>query len=199
MDCRALDIEEVLILKPRRFGDRRGFFEQVQHEREHAEAGIERRFVQLNWSRSERHVLRGLHYQLNNPQDKLITVIRGEIFDVAVDIRRGSPTFGKWVGAVLSEGNGEQIYVPAGFAHGFLVLSDLADIIYHCSSFYDPDDEQAIRWNDPDLGIDWPLDGVDPVVSERDAANPFLAGRDDSLLPFFAGSRSHGGVDRDDG
>ena len=186
MDCRALEIEEVKILKPRRFGDRRGFFEQVHHEREYAEFGIRERFVQLNWSRSTRHVLRGLHYQLDRPQAKLITVTRGEIFDVAVDIRRGSPTFGRWAAAFLSDCDGQQLYVPAGFAHGFLVLSDGADIIYHCSSFYDPDDEQSIRWDDPDLGIDWPLEGIDPIVSDRDAANPFLADKEEPLLPVFA-------------
>lgn len=183
-----------MLLTPRRFGDRRGFFEQVHHRRDYAEIGIRADFVQLNWSRSKRHVLRGLHYQLDHPQSKLITVIRGEIFDVAVDIRRGSSTFGKWVGAVLSEENARQIYVPHGFAHGFLVLSDSVDIIYHCSGFYAPDDEQSLRWDDPDIGIDWPLASVDPIVSARDAANPYLAAKNDSQLPVFAQRGGTNGV-----
>jgi len=167
MDVINLEIEGVKLVKPHRFDDGRGFFQQTYHEKQYQEAGISSRFVQDNWSHSSKGVLRGLHYQLKNPQAKLVSVLRGEVFDVAVDIRRGSPTFGKWVGEVLSAENGCQLYVPEGFAHGFLVLSDTVDFLYKCSDFYTPGDEYGIRWDDPALGIQWPVE-VEPVLAEKD-------------------------------
>ena len=150
MNVISLEIPDVKLVKPRVFPDDRGFFLQSYHCEQYREAGIEVRFVQDNWSRSVKGVLRGLHYQLNNPQDKLISVVRGAVFDVAVDIRRGSPTFGLWVGEILSDDNKHQMFVPKGFAHGFCVLSDEVDFVYKCSDFYTPGDEYGIRWNDLD-------------------------------------------------
>ena len=187
MEVKSLEIEEVKIAVPRRFGDERGFFEQLYHQREYIQGGIDGQFVQFNWSRSRKGVLRGLHYQLANPQAKLITVVRGAIFDVAVDIRKGSPTFGKWVGAELSEENGEQLFIPEGFAHGFNVLSDTVDLIYQCSRFYAPGDEYGIQWNDPDLGIQWPEVGDEPIVSDKDKANPTLSAQSERKLPSYGG------------
>jgi dTDP-4-dehydrorhamnose 3,5-epimerase len=172
MNVENLSIPDVKLIKPRVFPDARGFFLQTYHERQYREAGIDVRFVQDNWSHSSKGVLRGLHYQLKNPQAKLVSVLRGEVFDVAVDIRRGSPTFGKWVGAILSAENKHQLYVPTGFAHGFCVLSEEVDFFYKCSDFYTPGDEYGICWNDPDLGIQWPLNEVQ--VSEKDKAALFL-------------------------
>ena len=172
MDVVSLEIEDVKLIKPRFFPDERGFFQQTYHERQYRDAGIDVRFVQDNWSRSAKGVLRGLHYQLKNPQDKLVSVIRGEVFDVAVDIRKGSPTFGKWVGTVLSEENHHQLFVPKGFAHGFCVLSDEADFLYKCSDFYTSGDEYGIRWNDPALGIVWPLSNV--ILADKDVQAPLL-------------------------
>ena len=177
-------IPEVKLLTPRRFNDDRGFFQQTYHYKQYAEAGITTRFVQDNWSRSSAGVLRGLHYQLKNPQAKLVSVIRGKVFDVAVDIRRGSPTFGKWVGEVLSAENGCQLYVPEGFAHGFLVLSDVVDFQYKCSDFYTPGDEYGVRWNDPEIGISWPFEG-NPILAEKDEMAPFLRDVPDVNLPIF--------------
>lgn len=174
MEIENLQIPDVKLLKPRRFKDERGFFQQTYHAGQYAAAGIEARFVQDNWSRSTKGVLRGLHYQLTHPQAKLVSVIRGEVFDVAVDLRRTSPTFGRWVGAILSEENAHQLYVPKGFAHGFLVLSDQVDFIYKCDDFYTPSDEYGVIWNDQAIGIDWPLD-TQPIVSGKDAALPLLA------------------------
>jgi dTDP-4-dehydrorhamnose 3,5-epimerase len=154
MEVKNLEIPEVKLIKPRRFDDDRGFFQQTYHQRQYQAAGISPVFVQDNWSHSSKGVLRGLHYQLKNPQAKLVSVIRGEVFDVAVDIRRGSPAFGKWVGEILSAENGCQLYVPEGFAHGFCVLSDTVDFFYKCSDFYTPGDEYGIRWDDPDIGIE---------------------------------------------
>jgi dTDP-4-dehydrorhamnose 3,5-epimerase len=139
------------------------------------------RFVQDNWSRSAKGVLRGLHYQLKHPQDKLVSVTRGEVFDVAVDIRKGSPTFGKWVGAILSEENKHQLFVPKGFAHGFCVLSDEVDFVYKCGDFYTPGDEYGIRWNDPDIGIDWPISDV--ILADKDLQAPRLKDVPPELLP----------------
>lgn len=166
MEVISLEIEDVKLVKPRVFPDSRGFFTQTYHEKQYRDAGIGVRFVQDNWSRSTKGVLRGLHYQLKNPQDKLVSVMRGEVFDVAVDIRKGSPTFGKWVCAVLSEENHHQMFIPKGFAHGFCVLSDEVDFVYKCSDFYTLGDEYGVRWNDPDIGIDWP--DMDYLVSEKD-------------------------------
>lgn len=172
MEVISLEIPEVKLVKPRVFKDARGFFTQTYHYEQYREAGMDVRFVQDNWSRSTKGVLRGLHYQLRHAQDKLVSVIRGEVFDVAVDIRRGSPTFGKWVGAVLSEENHHQLFVPKGFAHGFCVLSDEVDFVYKCSNFYTPGDEYSIRWDDPKLGIQWPLQNV--ILAGKDKSAPFL-------------------------
>lgn len=162
------NIPEVKIIEPRVFGDDRGFFlETFQSERYKTEVGIEQDFVQDNHSRSSKGVLRGLHFQKNKPQGKLVRVVRGEVFDVAVDIRPGSPTYGQWEGVILSEHNKKQFWIPPGFAHGFVVLSDTADFEYKCTDFYDPTDEGSIRWNDPDLGIEWPY--LDPILSDKDA------------------------------
>jgi dTDP-4-dehydrorhamnose 3,5-epimerase len=166
MDVISLEIEDVKLIKPRVFKDDRGFFMQTYHEKMYRDAGIDVRFVQDNWSRSTKGVLRGLHYQLKNAQDKLVSVVRGEVFDVAVDIRQDSPTFGKWVGAVLSEENKHQLFVPKGFAHGFCVLSDEVDFVYKCSDLYTPGDEYGIRWDDPDIGIDWPM--TDVILADKD-------------------------------
>ncbi|MGR5146643.1 dTDP-4-dehydrorhamnose 3,5-epimerase [Photobacterium alginatilyticum] len=162
------NIPEVKIIEPRVFGDDRGFFlETFQSERYKTDVGIEQDFVQDNHSRSSKGVLRGLHFQKKKPQGKLVRVVRGEVFDVAVDIRSGSPTYGQWEGVVLSEYNKKQFWIPPGFAHGFVVLSDTADFEYKCTDFYDPTDEGSIRWNDPDLGIKWPCSA--PILSDKDA------------------------------
>jgi len=174
MEVVELSLPEVKLVKPRRFNDTRGFFQQTYHCDLYAAAGIATRFVQDNWSRSCKGVLRGMHYQLKNPQAKLVAVVRGEIFDVAVDSRRGSSTFGRWTSAFLSDENGHQMFIPEGFAHGFLVLSDEADVIYKCSDFYAPGDEYGFVWSDPDVGVDWP-GGIDPLVSEKDAVLPSLS------------------------
>ena len=163
-------IADVILVKPRVFGDPRGYFFESWEERKFASGGIPARFVQDNHSRSARHVLRGLHYQLPHPQGKLVRVARGAVFDVAVDIRRSSPTFGRWVGAELSERNHHMLWVPAGLAHGYLTLSETADFLYRCTDFYVPECERAIIWNDPDIGIQWPLPaGIAPVLSAKDA------------------------------
>lgn len=173
MEVISLEILDVKLVKPRVFNDDRGFFLQTYHERQYREAGIDVRFVQDNWSHSSKGVLRGLHYQLKNPQAKLVSVIRGEVFDVAVDIRKGSPTFGKWVGEILSSEKAHQLFVPEGFAHGFVVLSDTVDFFYKCSNFYTPGDEYGVRWDDPEIGIQWPLDGL-PVLAKKDLEAPLL-------------------------
>ncbi|MFP4474647.1 MAG: dTDP-4-dehydrorhamnose 3,5-epimerase [Desulfatibacillaceae bacterium] len=174
-----LEIEDVLLVETRRFQDLRGFFMETFHVEKYAEAGIVADFVQDNRSRSVHGALRGMHYQVNRPQAKLVMALDGEIFDVAVDIRKGSPTFGKWCGAVLSGENGWQMWVPEGFAHGFCVLSESADVLYKCTDLYSPGDERAILWSDPDMGIAWPLGK--PLLSPKDAAAPMLAelGEDD--------------------
>lgn len=160
-------LEGVLIIEPRRFGDERGFFcETFQAQRYH-DAGIAGTFVQDNFSHSQQGVLRGLHYQIQNPQGKLVSVVQGEVFDVAVDIRVNSPTFGEWVGVSLSAKNGRQLFVPPGFAHGFCVVSETADFTYKCTDYYNPAAERSILWNDPDLAIDWPVDS--PSISAKDA------------------------------
>lgn len=166
-------IPEVKLVIPQVFGDARGFFQETYKEAPYRAAGIDVAFVQDNWSRSLKGTLRGLHYQLPRPQAKLVWVVRGEIFDVAVDVRRGSPTFGKWVGAILSESNHHQFFIPEGFAHGFCVLSAEADFMYKCSAVYSPQDEKGLLWSDPALGIEWPV--ADPLLSRRDVALPCLA------------------------
>jgi dTDP-4-dehydrorhamnose 3,5-epimerase len=164
------EIPEVLLLEPRVFGDDRGFFYESYNERAFAQmTGLDVRFVQDNHSRSARHVLRGLHYQVRQPQGKLVRVTAGEIYDVAVDIRRSSPTFGKWTAVVLSAANRKMYWVPAGFAHGFLVTSDHAEVQYKTTDYYAPEHERCIAWNDRDLGISWPVRG-EPVLSAKDRA-----------------------------
>lgn len=175
MHCEKLAIPEVLLLTPKVFGDDRGFFFESFNARQFAElSGHAGDFVQDNHSRSSRGVLRGLHYQLPpKTQGKLVRVVLGEVFDVAVDIRRDSPTFGRWVGARLSAENRQQLWVPPGFAHGFVTLSEYAEFLYKTTDYYDPQLERSIAWNDPDLAIDWPLVEA-PVLSAKDVQAPLL-------------------------
>jgi dTDP-4-dehydrorhamnose 3,5-epimerase len=176
MNVIATTIPDVLIIEPRVFGDARGFFFESYNERKLAAAlGRPVSFVQDNQSRSARGVLRGLHYQSPHPQGKLVRVVQGEIFDVAVDLRRGSPTLGKWESEVLSADNRRQLWIPEGFAHGFLVLSETADVLYKTTDYYHPEADHCIRWDDPDLAIAWPLAGATPVVASKDAAGGRLA------------------------
>lgn len=169
------DLPEVKLLTPRVFGDDRGFFLESWNAKTFAEAGLDIPFVQDNHSRSAKGVLRGLHYQLSNPQGKLVRVTQGAVFDVAVDIRRSSPDFGRWTGHVLSADNKAMLWIPPGFAHGFLVLSDSADFLYKCTTLYDPPSDRGIAWDDPEIGVQWPLDGMTPLLSAKDAAAPRLA------------------------
>lgn len=178
-------VPEVKLVIPDVFGDSRGFFQETFQAAKYRDADIAMDFVQDNWSRSVKGTLRGLHYQLPNPQDKLVWVVRGDIYDVAVDIRRGSPTFGQWVGAMLSDTNHHQFFVPAGFAHGFCVLSDEADFMYKCSANYSPKDEKGILWSDPALAIPWPLQS--PILSKRDMALKPLAEMALAELPVYGG------------
>jgi dTDP-4-dehydrorhamnose 3,5-epimerase len=164
-------IPDVIVVEPQRFGDHRGFFMETWHRDKFAAAGITADFVQDNHSRSAHGILRGLHYQLRRPQGKLVRVVEGEVADVAVDLRRASPTFGRHVVVRLDTDLHQQLWIPPGFAHGFSVLSESADLVYKCTDFYDPGDERTIRWDDADLAIAWPLaPGVSPVLSARDAA-----------------------------
>ena len=165
----SCEIEGLKVITPSVFGDERGYFMETYQQKEFAEAGIDRVFVQDNQSASVRGVLRGLHFQINHPQAKLVRVVRGEVFDVAVDIRKGSATYGKWYGVRLSEENKKQFYIPEGFAHGFLVLSERAEFCYKCTDFYHPGDEGGIMWNDPDIGVEWPIpEGMELNLSEKD-------------------------------
>ncbi|HUG89410.1 MAG TPA: dTDP-4-dehydrorhamnose 3,5-epimerase [Planctomycetaceae bacterium] len=164
----------VLVFEPRVFGDARGYFKETWHRERYESAGVPGRFVQDNFSRSRQGTLRGLHFQRRHPQGKLVQVFRGEVFDVAVDVRRGSETFGRWDGIVLSETNHRQLYIPPGFAHGFCVLSETADVFYKCTAQYHPDDERTLLWNDPAVAIEWPLAG-EPVLSEKDRRGTPLA------------------------
>jgi dTDP-4-dehydrorhamnose 3,5-epimerase len=162
-------IPEVLILEPKVFGDERGFFFESFNQKSFADqTGVTTEFVQDNHSRSRQGVLRGLHYQIEQVQGKLLRVVAGEIFDVAVDIRKDSPTFGQWVGCIISAENKRQFWVPPKFAHGFLVLSEVAEVLYKTTDYYAPQHERSILWNDPDLGIEWPLDGITPILSAKD-------------------------------
>lgn len=164
-----LDIDGVFVVEPTVFGDERGYFMETYNENDFKEEGYDLTFVQDNQSRSTKGVLRGLHFQYTQPQGKLVRVIKGEVFDVAVDLRKDSETYGKWVGVTLSEDNKKQLFIPKGFAHGFVVLSDIAEFVYKCTDFYNPDDEGGIQWNDPEIGIDWPIDGIDNLIlSEKD-------------------------------
>ena len=161
-------LPEVLILEPRVFGDERGFFLESYNQRVFREAaGIDANFVQDNHSRSARNVLRGLHYQLKQAQGKLVRVVAGEVFDVAVDLRSSSPRYGRWAGIHLSAENKRMLWIPAGFAHGFLALRDATEVLYKTTDYYAPEHERCVLWNDPDIGIDWPLTG-EPLVSEKD-------------------------------
>jgi len=176
-------IPEVKLVIPNVFGDARGFFQETFHAEKYCEAGITVPFIQDNWSHSTKGTLRGLHYQLPNLQDKLVWVVSGEIFDVAVDVRRNSPTFGRWVGAILSSTNHYQFFVPAGFAHGFCVMSEEADFMYKCSAYYSPKDEKGILWSDPTLNIPWPV--ATPLLSKRDAGMNPLADVKTEDLPVY--------------
>lgn len=169
-DCNG--IKGLKVIEPAVFGDYRGYFMETYNYNDFAEAGIDCKFVQDNQSASKRGVLRGLHFQINFPQDKLVRVVNGEVFDVAVDLREGSETFGKWFGVVLSAENKKQFFIPKGFAHGFIVLSEFAEFCYKVTEFYHPNDEGGLLWNDPEIGIEWPMpDGMtegDLILSEKD-------------------------------
>lgn len=179
----ATAIKEVLLVEPQLFGDRRGYFLETYQQQRYTAAGIDDVFVQDNISFSQRGILRGLHFQHPRGQAKLLQVLDGEIFDVAVDVRRGSPTFGRWVGVTLSAAEPLQLYVPRGFAHGFCVISATALFSYKCSDFYSPQHENGVRWNDPDLAIDWPV--KNPVLSDRDQALPALKDIPLKRLPLY--------------
>ncbi|RKH44527.1 dTDP-4-dehydrorhamnose 3,5-epimerase [Corallococcus sicarius] len=181
MKVRPTELPEVLLLEPRVFGDSRGFFVETFHAQRYAEAGIPGTFVQDNLSRSVKGTLRGLHFQEPNGQGKLVQVLAGSVWDVVVDVRRGSPTFGRWMGAELSSGNKWQLWIPPGFAHGFCVLSDSADFFYKCTAQYSPESERSVHWNDPDLAIPWPV--REPLLSEKDQRAPRL--KDAPVLPVF--------------
>ncbi len=178
MKATRLAIPDVVLIEPKVFGDARGFFFESFNQKAFNDAtGTNHQFVQDNHSRSSRGVLRGLHYQIQQAQGKLVRVVRGAVFDVAVDIRRSSPTFGQWVGAELSEDNQHQLWVPPGFAHGFVVLSESADFLYKTTDYYAPQHERSIAWNDPSIGISWPAlaQGQQPLLSAKDGAAPLLA------------------------
>ncbi|MDH5545576.1 MAG: dTDP-4-dehydrorhamnose 3,5-epimerase [Gammaproteobacteria bacterium] len=176
----------VIVIEPKVFGDTRGFFMESFHTQRYREAGIDMDFVQDNLSRSAKGVLRGLHYQVEHAQGKLVFVTRGSVFDVAVDIRRGSPNYGQYYAHILSEENHRQMYIPPGFAHGFCVLSETADFMYKCTDYYHPQHERSIAWNDPDIGIEWPL--VNVTLSEKDKAASSLAGVAEHDLPLYPAS-----------
>jgi dTDP-4-dehydrorhamnose 3,5-epimerase len=176
MNVISTSITEVLIIEPRVFGDSRGFFFESFNQKNFSDAtGLDVAFVQDNHSRSARGVLRGLHYQIGQPQGKLVRVVRGEVFDVAVDIRKSSPTFGKWVGVELTEDNYRQLWVPPGFAHGFYVLSGTADFLYKTTQYYFPDLDRGLFWNDPTIAVSWPIQAdVPPIISAKDKTAPKL-------------------------
>jgi dTDP-4-dehydrorhamnose 3,5-epimerase len=173
MEILKSSIPEVIVLAPPVFTDSRGYFLETYQQKKYAELGIPKPFVQDNQSYSTKNVLRGLHFQLRYPQGKLVRVTQGTVFDVAIDIRKNSPTFGKWHGEILSAENHKQMYIPENFAHGFCVLSDSAEFLYKCTDFYVPGDEGGLIWNDPQLGIKWPIDT--PILSAKDAALPQIA------------------------
>ena len=166
-------IKGVYIIEPKVFGDHRGYFMETYQKEDFDKAGLVYNFVQDNQSKSKRGVLRGLHYQRKYPQAKLVRVISGEVFDVAVDLRKDSPTYGQWVGAVLSAENKKMLMIPRGFAHGFMVLSESAEFIYKCDELYHPEDEGGIMWNDPDVGVEWPIN-IEPLLSDKDQKHPRL-------------------------
>jgi dTDP-4-dehydrorhamnose 3,5-epimerase len=176
MEFSATDLPEVVLIKPRVIHDARGYFLETWHAQRLAAAGIDAAFVQDNHSHSLRHALRGLHFQLRQAQGKLVRVARGAVYDVAVDLRRSSPRFGHWAGAELNDQNHHMLWIPPGFAHGYLTLSEHADLLYKCTDYYAPQYERAVRWDDPAIGIAWPLPaGIAPLLSPRDAAAPALA------------------------
>ena len=178
---KKLEIPEVILVTPKSFQDERGFFLESFKESEFASKGIKTRFVQDNFSHSVKGVLRGLHYQKNpKAQAKLVIALRGEIFDVAVDIRKNSPTYGKWVSEILSENNHNSLYIPEGFAHGFCVLSEEADVLYKVSQEYSPEDEKGIIWNDTEINITWPIDK--PILQEKDSKSPVLKNADNNFV-----------------
>ncbi len=170
MNASRTKLPGILIVEPKIFGDKRGFFFESYNQRDMIAAGIDHQWVQDNHSKSAKGTLRGLHYQVNRGQDKLVRVAIGEVFDVVVDVRQDSPTFGQWEGFFLSAENRKMLYVPKGFAHGFCVLSETAEFLYKCSDYWSPQDERGIAWNDPELGIDWPVSA--PILSERDTKHP---------------------------
>ena len=174
MQIRETNLAEVKLLEPRVFADSRGFFLESYNQRTFAELGIHESFVQDNHSRSERGVLRGIHYQLIQPQGKLVRAVRGEIFDIAVDLRQSSPSFGRWTGHFLNEDNKQMLWIPAGFGHGFVVVSAVAEVLYKATDFYAPQGERSILWNDSRIGIEWPDTGVSPILSAKDAAGSAL-------------------------
>lgn len=181
MNFTPLEIPDVVLVEPDVFGDARGFFMETFHAAKYTAAGLPGAFVQDNFSFSRRGILRGLHFQLRQPQGKLVYAARGAIFDVAVDLRRGSPTFGRWVGRTLSGENHFQMYIPEGFAHGFCVLSDEAEVMYKCTALYDPSDDRGILWNDPDVAVAWPV--AQPSLSGKDQRLPRLRDMRPEQLP----------------
>lgn len=180
---KSTSIPNVTVCEMHPFADDRGFFVETYHHAKYAEAGITQRFVQDNYSHSRQGVLRGLHYQLPRAQAKLVSCIQGTVFDVAVDIRQGSPTFSKWVGTILSAENRRQLFIPEGVAHGFCVLSDTADVVYKCTDFYQPGDDHGILWSDPAVDIDWPV--RHPILSDKDQALPTIADAGTDVLPRY--------------
>ncbi len=183
MNVIETDLPGVLIVEPKVFGDERGFFMESWNGRRYEEVGLPDRFVQDNLSFSARGVLRGLHFQNPNPQGKLVSVLQGEVFDVAVDIRVGSPTFGRWVATTLSAENKRQLYIPPDFAHGFVVTSETALFFYKCTDYYAPSSEGIVLWNDPEIGIEWPIES--PTLSERDRAAAPLREMPEGALPSY--------------
>ena len=173
----------VMILEPQVFRDKRGYFMEIFHGKKYKDLGIDADFVQDNHSRSEKNILRGLHFQLGHAQDKLLTVINGAIYDVAVDVRQGSPTFGQWLGVELSSENNRQLFIPKGFAHGFCVISETVDVLYKCTDYYSPQDECGVLWNDPDIDIDWPV--TDPILSPKDTKYSCLKDIPADQLPRY--------------
>lgn len=184
MNLIETDLPGVLMIEPKVFGDERGFFMESWNGRRYEEAGLPGRFVQDNLSYSKGGVLRGLHFQNPNPQGKLVSVLRGEVFDVAVDIRIGSPTFGRWTGTTLSAENKRQLYVPPSFAHGFVVTSEAALFFYKCTDYYAPASEGTVVWSDPEIGIEWPV--AEPIVSDKDRIAPQLREMPEDVLPRYA-------------
>lgn len=182
-------LADTVLIEPKVFGDERGYFLESYNAQRYIDCGIPLNFVQDNESHSRQGILRGLHYQLKRPQGKLVRVIRGKVFDVAVDIRRGSPFFGRWHGVYLSGENKHQFYIPPGFAHGFVVLSETADFLYKCTDYYAPDDEYGILWNDHDIQINWPQVQA-PILSQKDQNAPTLSAIAPNLLPLYSSSSS---------